>query len=692
MNIRNFKFLLFSLFLMLPIISSAQKLGCTTHEMTNAILANSPEKRALLEQLNREAELFTTEHYGERAGNLKIIPTVIHVIHDNGSENLSKQAILNALEAVNEELTGQNSNLSSIVPAFSGIIGNPGFELRLAKIDVNGNCADGITRTVSNQTYAGGEDVKDLINWNTGTRRYLQVWLVSSVDGGAGGYTFLPGTNGPESNGIILRAGQFQGSLAHEFGHWLNLSHVWGPTNEPGVASNCSFDDDVTDTPNTIGTSGSCSTTQTTCGSLDNVQNHMDYSSCGRMFTMGQAARMQSASNSTTGGRSSYWASGNQGLTGTSEGFTNTCVPNIDFSLDNNLGCEGLEVEFSDNSWGADVDASWVWTWSFPGGTPSTSNEQSPTVVYNTAGTYPVTLTISTAVGSDSQTLQNAVSVTPLGGGISGPFEEGMETSSFPTNSDPDLEWTIETPGGLTWQRNTSASFSGTASARINLRSVTAGNINSLISPPIDMTDVSSTDAVLTFRVAHANRTSASHSERLRIYASKDCGESWTLRYTQSGDNLNTAGASVVGTFTPDASDWRLDEVSLSPMAGEEHVLIKFEALSDQQSYLYIDDININPNHSGTGISETGIFERMTLYPNPTQHEATLEISAKENSMASMAILNVLGQEQSIRQIRVMTGSTRINLTEDISKLSAGIYLIQLRAEGSLNTVRFAKN
>lgn len=692
MTKRNIISFVLSLFIACPFYSDAQKLGCTTHEMTNAILANSPEKRAEREQLNRETELYTAAHYGERAGNLKVIPTVVHVIHDNGSENLSKESILAALDAVNDELTGQNGNLSSIVPAFAGIIGNPGFELRLAKIDVNGNCTDGITRTVSNQTYAGGEGVKDLVNWNTGSRRYLQVWLVNTVGSGAGGYTFLPGTNGAQSNGIILRAAQFQSSLAHEFGHWLNLDHIWGPTNEPEAASNCNFDDQVNDTPNTIGTSGSCPTTQTTCGSLDNVQNHMDYSTCGRMFTMGQAARMQAAANSSTGGRNSYWTSSNRSTTGTSDGFTNTCVPNIDFSLNNNLGCEGLEVNFTDNSWGADVDASWVWTWSFPGGTPNSSNAISPTVVYNTAGTYPVTLTISTAAGSQSQTTQNAVTVNQLGGGIAGPFLEGMETSSFPNNANPDLEWSIETPGGLTWQRNTSASYSGNASARINLRSITAGNVNSLISPPIDMTDVSSADAIMTFRMAHANRNSTSHAERLRVYASRNCGESWTLRYTQTGDNLNTAGGFVSGTFTPDQSDWRLEEVSLATMAGEGHVLIKFEALSDQQSYLYLDDININPNNSGTGISESGIFEGMRLYPNPVQNQAILEISAKESSNASMTILNVLGQEMSSKQLQLLAGTNRLSVTEYISQLTPGIYLIQLRSDGSLKTHRFVKD
>ncbi|MGB0369108.1 MAG: M43 family zinc metalloprotease, partial [Flavobacteriales bacterium] len=483
----------FVLILGTAVQTSAQHFSCDTHERTEAILAQHPEKRAELEQLERETLEYTEANYGTRAGaEVRVIPTVIHVVHDNGSENLSKAALLSALESVNEELRAQNGNLSSIVAPFSSIIGDPRFELRLAKIDYQGNCTDGITRTVSNQTYSADEDVKDLVNWNDNSRRYLQVWVVNTVGSGAGGYTYLPGSVNARRNGIILRAAQFQSSLTHEFGHWMNLSHVWGGSNDNANPSNCNGDDGVSDTPNTIGTESGCNTNQMTCGSQDNVQNHMDYSACGRMFTEGQALRMQFAAGSSTGGRSTYSGSSNRSATGTSDGFTNVCTPNVEFFLDNNLGCEGIEVEFEDNSWGADEDPSWVWSWSFPGGTPSTSNEQNPTVTYNSAGTYNVSLTITTDAGSETETVNDAVVVTQLGGGITGSWTEGMEDSSFPNNSTPGEEWTIESPGGLTWQRSSTAAFTGSASARINLRSVTEGNINNLISPPIDMTDIES--------------------------------------------------------------------------------------------------------------------------------------------------------------------------------------------------------
>ena len=673
--------------------TTAQKLPCLTHSKTKAILEEFPDRQALLDALERETLEYTEEHYGERGGNLKVIPTVIHVVHDYGSENLSKASILSTMEYVNQELRGENGNLSSVAPEFQSIIADSEFELRLAKIDDQGNCTDGITRTVSNQTYAGGEDLKDLINWNDGTRRYLQVWLVNTVGSGAGGYTYLPGSTNARRNGIIIRAAQFQGSLAHEFGHWVNLSHTWGGTNNPEEPNNCFDDDNVSDTPNTEGTSGGCNSSQETCGSLDNVHNHMDYTSCARMFTLGQKARMQAAANSSVGGRNTYWSTNNRSVTGTADGFTNVCTPNVAFGLDNNLGCEGIQVEFEDNSWGADEDPSWVWNWSFPGGTPATSNDQNPTVTYNSAGTYDVTLTISTGAGSENETLQDAVIVTQLGGGIDGPWMEGMEDSNFPENSDPTLEWTVESPGGLTWQRGTTASYSGSASARINLRSITEGNINSLISPPIDMSDISSSDAEVTFQLAHSNRTETGHSERLRVYASKNCGETWTIRYTETGNSLNTAGSGLVtGTFVPDQNDWRFEEVSLAPMAGEEHVLIKFETSSDRQSYLYLDDININPNAPNVGVDEIGVFNNTRIYPNPIDGNSQIELNLDENVEVEISLVNVMGQRLGLRSAQLQTGLNRIPVSSLNSSLDAGIYFIQLNSDKGVNTIRFIKN
>jgi PKD repeat protein len=61
--------------------------------------------------------------------------------------------------------------------------------------------------------------------------------------------------------------------------------------------------------------------------------------------------------------------------------------------------CEGDLVNFTDYSSGNITS----WNWNFPGGTPSSSTQQNPSITYNITGIYDVTLTISN--GSDSQTL-----------------------------------------------------------------------------------------------------------------------------------------------------------------------------------------------------------------------------------------------------------------------------------------------
>ncbi len=55
--------------------------------------------------------------------------------------------------------------------------------------------------------------------------------------------------------------------------------------------------------------------------------------------------------------------------------------------------------------------------WQFPGGTPSSSTAQHPTVTYNTPGDFSITLTASNAMGSNTVTQTNVVHVT--GGGSS---------------------------------------------------------------------------------------------------------------------------------------------------------------------------------------------------------------------------------------------------------------------------------
>ena len=85
-------------------------------------------------------------------------------------------------------------------------------------------------------------------------------------------------------------------------------------------------------------------------------------------------------------------------------------LPTASFNSSAPSICAGQTVAFSDQS-ASDITSL---NWSFPGGTPSSSNQANPTVTYPNAGSYSVTLEVTNANGTNSTTNSNYVVVNPL--------------------------------------------------------------------------------------------------------------------------------------------------------------------------------------------------------------------------------------------------------------------------------------
>lgn len=75
-------------------------------------------------------------------------------------------------------------------------------------------------------------------------------------------------------------------------------------------------------------------------------------------------------------------------------------APTASFTNSSTNLCPGTPVSFTDQSTGTPTS----WSWTFSGGTPSTSTQQNPSVTYSSSGTYSVMLIVSNAFGSDTAT------------------------------------------------------------------------------------------------------------------------------------------------------------------------------------------------------------------------------------------------------------------------------------------------
>lgn len=654
----------------------------------------------------QQLELETQNYVAPKSDIVYIIPIVFHVIHNGGQENISDEQIYDAVRILNRDFRRLNADADNVQPLFQGMPKDASIEFRLATIAPDGDCFKGITRTLTSLTNDGSDGQaqlnaaffgNDVCQGTWSHTNYLNILVARNI-GGAAGYTYRPSSWGGTSvyyNSIWMLQ-NYTGSigtssegtsrtLTHEVGHWLNLKHTWGDGNSPGSASNCDMDDDVADTPNTVG-STYCNFNETTCGPVANVENYMDYSYCSKMYTPGQVDRMRAAVVSATGSRSNLWTEANLAAVGA---IDNPPLCKADFFADKRVICAGESVQFSDDSYN-DVSG---WSWSFQGGTPASATTENPAVVYTTPGTYEVSLTASS--GGDSESETKVAYITVLGPGTGLPFYEGFE--NFSTMADVQNTWFIDNGGSTNgFELTSSAANTGTKSLKINNFYQSGINKNELSSSNVDLSGEVLNDVTLSFRYAYRKRELTTQ-EYLKVYFSADCGESWGTPKKTLNANL-MSNQVVTSPWTPTTADWKTVHIPFNNNSFTQFLVenfrYKFSFEANGGNNFYLDDINIYKGQESDdivlGIEEKGMMNEITLFPNPNDGEMNVSFSLNNAQQVYLTVMDLSGKELKSAAIYGRAGENTIMM--DHSGLASGVYFIRLNTESSDKILQFIKN
>lgn len=261
-------------------------------------------------------------------------------------------------------------------------------------------------------------------------------------------------------------------------------------------------------------------------------------------------------------------------------GISNLRIVSANFAADNVNPCVGAPVQFSDLSTGNITTR----TWSFPGGTPSSSTAATPTVIYNVNGSYNVTLTVSDGVTSSTQTFTAYINTN----GASLPLSEGFEGTQDPPAGWKNIDNSTQ---GVAWSKTSLAGGYGNSSASMlfdNYSWNNPGEKDELITKRLNLTGA--TNAKLYFDVAY--QVFSGYSDTLSVLVSTDCGATFTTVYKKGGTVLSTAGSGG-NNFVPTAAQWRTDTVNLNAYIGNSSVLIAFQNMNGYGNKLYLDNINI---------------------------------------------------------------------------------------------------
>jgi PKD repeat protein len=663
---------------------------CGTSEAVHKSLSENPQLQLQFDDLER----FTKEYVGAPGDKLLdstiTIPVVFHVFHTYGSERISEAQMKDCIRIMNEDFQNRNADSNSVSSPFKAIVGRPQMRFRLAKKDPQGRCTKGINYIESNLHTIGGENLKSVVSWDT--RRYLNIWVCSNVASGAAAYAYYPGTAPGQNNEGIVSRSDYVGSigssapgykartLTHETGHYFNLPHTWGNSNQPGLASNCNIDDGVSDTPLCIGVANSgCNLNQTTCGSLDNVENHMEYSSCRRMFTAGQVLRMHAAINSNAGFRRSLWAGSNLIFTGTTnDGPGDECPAKVDFKSNVTRSCAGQPITFTELTYNVNNPAALSFKWSFPGGTPETSEQPNPVVTYSTAGSYNVKLVVTNPAGKDSLDRNNLIDILPNNPVYQAGEVEGFETTTFPNfPGNPDKTWDISSTITNTWKRSTGASASGLASLLVSNQTNNTGAVHTLFSPVFEIQGPN-TGARVALKYAFARRNT-SNQDKLVISYSTNCGKTWTQMMNRTGATLATTTDLVTVSFFPDATEWRQQNLTLLNLGSSTQFRLRFEFTSNGGNNLWLDDIQLTTITAVSNLQDDQLS--LQVHPNPSGDLPVLVVERPEGGKVQMEILDVLGKSVLWQSEKLLEpGENRFPLQHEMTKPKPGTYWVRLLA------------
>lgn len=558
-------------------------------------------------------------------GTVYEIPVVVHIIYDTQDDNISDKQVHDALRVLNEDFRRLNADTTNTRAVFAGDAADMEIQFKLAKLDPQGECTTGITRTQSALSVNASNNVKGLISWPN--NKYMNIWVVNSISlssatqGTVLGYAYKPNPGQSTTfDGLVVRhdrmgvigTGVSRGrTLTHEAGHYLGLDHPF--------KGGCFQGDNCADTPPVLEANFGCDLTANSCSidspdRNDQIENYMDYADdqCTNMFTKDQKAIMRN--NLSISNRRGYLVTAtNQTNTGIADGAELPCAPQANFKASETLLCNGTTVRFTDISTFGNPTS---WSWYFPGGTPSTSTAKNPTVTYSsTTGVglknYTVGLTVSNALGSSQNLIDGYMSVRRTGGGTHtwvNQFKSGFEFNDIPNSS-----WHVENAEGdaIKWKRNSFNHFEGNYSVKLDNFNNDPDNSDALITDQIVVSRA--TAMSFTFKYAVASRPGGA-ADQIVVSVSDDCGSTWNSVRTILGPQLYAALNKANPWNPTSSSQWRSANANLNDYAGGNPIMIKIEFISGGGNNAFLDDFNLNVTLDQQELDAADV----QIYPNPS--------------------------------------------------------------------------
>jgi len=622
-------------------ISAKAQYTCDTPEPT---LEQQTEYLKMVNEMRTNKALSDVTINGD--SDFVLLPVTVHIVRNtNGSGGITLTNFQNAFDRLNAQY----------IPA--------GVQFYICG-SINYINDDNINN------YEKNTDLSLITPYNVANTFNLFIVDVYTSSGSGGcGFAYYPDNSNTNDLSVLQTSCVGTGTtLEHEMGHALNLRHTHQGNGSELVArpgsgkpTNCDSDGDFfCDTPADPDIT-SWTINSTTCevtnasnptdangdAYIPDGKNIMSYSptkACRSIFSAEQYAMIGATA------RTHYdWTK-----------KTCSSKPTANFNITGGVAAAGYPVKLLDQSTGAGINSH---SWNISGANISNSTDVNPTVIFTSAGTYSVTLTVNNNGGSD-QITKNVTVINPIVLPYYQNFDAGvavLDSLGTVESAYANLDVTI-----AAGKSGKGAAFMGALSASIPYyvwaqeeEEPFLSNPNfttKLILPSIDATNFANLQLVFDKKLMYSSKASYGN---FRVLVNNTA---ITPTY-QIGSDLEETWSTM--TFDLSAYDGTIFNLT-------------FEGNGrSTSSGAYLDNIAI------TGDITTGIITvkapTLNIYPNP----ATDVLYINGNGIQNLKVLNTLGE------IVFNKLENENFFIMNISSLSAGIYFVKATVNGELITQKF---
>jgi PKD repeat protein len=341
--------------------------------------------------------------------------------------------------------------------------------------------------------------------------------------------------------------------------------------------------------------------------------------------------------------------------------------PVVDFTSDTDHVIQGTAVQFTDLTTGNPATS---WTWEFPGGTPSESNEQNPLVTYNEYGVFDVTLTVVNPDGTDTETKYGYMTVdqvlAPEADFAASQVEitegERIDFTDLSLNNPVAWAWAFEggTPDTSNEQNPDSVKYSIPGIYNVTLTSTNNGGSDTELKvdyitvnaglPPVsdfyaDATEIEVGDSVNFFDLSSGNPTQWT----------------WTFEGATPGGSSSQNPVNIV-----------------YPTQGSYYVKLRTKNSFGnntmlKENYISVGNISVKEMSNNPG---------MVIYPNPSRGQVKVKLTGGKEawghgSMVQLSLMNSTGMVIKMMNLDPAAGEIAIDLGDQPD----GLFIIRLASD-----------